>query len=1093
MILRNYIVKSIRYYRKQHLAVFAATLLATAVLTGALIVGDSVKFSLQSIVDARLGKIETALQAGDRFFRSALSKEITNKTGVNSSALLVSKGIAINPENEKRISDAQILGVDENFWAFGGKSTSQPLADEVIVSQNVLENLKLNIGDILLLRVAKNGVIPLNAPFVSHEELSVSFRLKIIEMADDAQMGRFSLQSNQAQPNNIFINRDFLAAKLGLSGKANVLLSEYPETDSLNTLLRSEMKLADYGLNLQVLTDSITTELTSDRIFIDKSLSDRFAGLPMKHQGILTYLVNKIVAGKNETPYSFVAAVAPELLNQELNSEEIIINQWLADDLNIQSGDSLTLKYFVIGPLRRLTEIQKVFRVKDVIPVETATLNRSLMPEFPGLADAGSCSDWEAGVPIDLSKIRDTDEKYWDTYKGTPKAYINQEAGQAMWENSFGSFTAIRFHSTRQNEFQLVNQVLRVLDPADINLRFQPVRKNSTKAANNGVDFGELFLSMSFFIIAAAILLTMLIHALHLASRTKESGILSGLGFNRNQIIKIRIIETMPGIVAGGMIGAMVGVLYNYGLIYGLNTVWNGAVHTSQLQVYILPKTLIIGAISGISLSLLTVLLVSRHKMKYSVKDLITHAENLTINNQPQSKWIVSLITILAFLSASSMVLYSLLNNIDQHSALFLGAGAFFMIGCVGSFSLWMDLQHPKTVYGISLIQFASINLGRNPGRSIAVIVLLALGTFTTLITGANRNTFFGSESDKSSGTGGYRFWAELTVPVLFDLNSSEGRENLGLNSETAMKETQFLQFHLLGGDDASCLNLNQVQQPKILGVNPEILNRRASFSFDKLTEGLDRKTAWLALNKYYGENIVPAFADQTVITWGLMKKIGDTLYYKDEAGKDLKILLIGGLNASVFQGNLLISEKQFLKHFPSVGGSRVMLIDAPESDTGEYQKIFEQSLVDYGLHLETTSHRLAAFYSVTNTYLSVFMLLGGLGVILGTIGLGIVLTRNLIDRRSEIALLQAIGFNRKTLFRLIFIENLWLLIAGMLIGILSAVVGMLPSILSSSFSFQYGTAFLLIGIIFLSGLCWIYFPLKLHLKSKLTEDLRSE
>jgi ABC-type antimicrobial peptide transport system permease subunit len=169
------------------------------------------------------------------------------------------------------------------------------------------------------------------------------------------------------------------------------------------------------------------------------------------------------------------------------------------------------------------------------------------------------------------------------------------------------------------------------------------------------------------------------------------------------------------------------------------------------------------------------------------------------------------------------------------------------------------------------------------------------------------------------------------------------------------------------------------------------------------------------------------------------------------------------------------------------------MLIDAPESGTGEFQKILEQSLVDYGIQMESTSHRLAAFYSVTNTYLSVFMLLGGLGVILGTIGMGIVLSRNLMDRRSEIALLQAIGFNKKTLFRLIFIENLWLLFVGMFIGILSAIVGILPTILSSSFSFHNGTALLLIGIIFLSGLCWIYFPLKSGLNERSIDRLRTE
>ena len=36
------------------------------------------------------------------------------------------------------------------------------------------------------------------------------------------------------------------------------------------------------------------------------------------------------------------------------------------------------------------------------------------MPDFPGVADAEDSSDWDAGMPLDLDRIRDKDEKYWD-------------------------------------------------------------------------------------------------------------------------------------------------------------------------------------------------------------------------------------------------------------------------------------------------------------------------------------------------------------------------------------------------------------------------------------------------------------------------------------------------------------------------------------------------------------------------------------------------------------------------------------------------------------------------------------------------------
>jgi ABC-type antimicrobial peptide transport system permease subunit len=84
-------------------------------------------------------------------------------------------------------------------------------------------------------------------------------------------------------------------------------------------------------------------------------------------------------------------------------------------------------------------------------------------------------------------------------------------------------------------------------------------------------------------------------------------------------------------------------------------------------------------------------------------------------------------------------------------------------------------------------------------------------------------------------------------------------------------------------------------------------------------------------------------------------------------------------------------------------------------------------------------------FYSVTNTYLSIFLALGALGMILGTIGLAVILARTILERRREIALMQAIGFGTRQLFRLLVNEYLILLAAGVLTGLVTAVVATLP------------------------------------------------
>ncbi|MFC2111546.1 FtsX-like permease family protein, partial [Bacteroidota bacterium] len=383
-------------------------------------------------------------------------------------------------------------------------------------------------------------------------------------------------------------------------------------------------------------------------------------------------------------------------------------------------------------------------------------------------------------------------------------------------------------------------------------------------------------------------------------------------------------------------------------------------------------------------------------------------------------------------------------------------------------------------------------NAGRNRNRSTATIVLLALGVFTILITASNRKTFYGDENSTKSGTGGYSFWSETTIPILHDLNTERGKSKMGLSDKEEFDGVKFMQFHKSDGEDASCLNLNQVQKPQILGVDEIELNDRNSFSFAKLLPDISPENPWLELNKEYN-GVIPAYADQTVITWGLLKKVGDTLLYKDEFGEDLKLLLVGGLASSVFQGNILISDSVFLKHFPSVSGSKIMLVDAPKEHKSKVLETLQMYFFDYGIELTPTEIRLAEFYSVTNTYLLVFMMLGGLGLLIGTLGLGIIIFRNLLERKQEIALLLAIGFKKTQIFKLIFIENIFLLIAGLIVGIAGAIIGILPSLLSPAFSIPGTLVFYILGIILISGVLWIYFPTKAALKGNLIKGLRKE
>lgn len=1086
MTFFKFITQSLKYYKKQHLAILLGTILSTAVLTGALIVGDSVKFSLQQLVNKRLGNITYAMNTNDRYVSDSLMVKLSSELNNTVCGVLQNNAIIINNEAQKRINRAYIYGINQSFWRINNVELPELNHDEIYVSLNVAQQLQLNEESEVLLKINSASLIPVNAPFAQEQNATVSFRVKVKAILHDDEFGRFSLSSNQKAPHNIFINKKTLQSKLKLDSKSNLILtSSEKQLEQVNNLVKSSMTLKDASVAINR-TEVNQFELTSDRVFIDHIISD--ATINLKPGGLLTYLVNGLKLNTKETPYSFVSGVDNKLLKEPLTNTEIILNDWCANDLEANVGDSLLLKYYAIGPYKKLIEKEKKFKVVKIEPNQGELFNQSLTPNFPGLSDAESCSEWDTGVPIDLDRIRDKDEEFWNEYNATPKAVINLETAKSIWGNSFGNYTALRF-AEKISKSELEKQVLGSIKPESLGLAFINVKAEGKLAANNSVNFGELFISLSFFVIASAVLLLVLLFTLNILARKKETGVLSALGFSNKKIKSYYLYESALTILPASFLGVLFGLVYNIIVLTALNTIWNDAVRTHSLEIYVNPATLFIGFVSGAIISLVTIYLVLRRQLKQnlakSIKGGIGAIKNL--------KWLRTTSVFMLLISAA-IVVFSLINNEGVNAELFLSAGGLMLVALMFAVSYYfVKIGGKQESTNISLNYLAVKNLARMRARSIMAISLLALGTFSVIITGANRKTFVNLQNDRSSGTGGFLYWVENTVPINQNLNSIEGKTYFNFSDEAIADSMKFIQFMTLSGNDASCLNLNQVQNPRILGLNVQAFAKYNAFSFTKVLEGINYENPWESLANKYGEGVIPAYVDQTVITWGLMKKLGDTLLYNDEFGKPLKLVIAGGLNNSIFQGNVLINEKHMQEHFPSVAGSNVMLIENKATSISNVAELLDFYFEDYGLDYELTSKRLAEFNSVENTYLNVFMILGGLGVAIGTIGFGIVLMRNRLERKQEFAILKAIGFTSKQLFSLIFIEHMYLLILGVIFGMLSASIGLLPSVISASYSMPVLFVIGLIVFIFLTGTFFIYLSARISNKNQIIEGLRFE
>jgi hypothetical protein len=234
-----------------------------------------------------------------------------------------------------------------------------------------------------------------------------------------------------------------------------------------------------------------------------------------------------------------------------------------------------------------------------------------------------------------------------------------------------------------------------------------------------------------------------------------------------------------------------------------------------------------------------------------------------------------------------------------------------------------------------------------------------------------------GDPAERQSGTGGFALIGESSLPVYEDLDSKAGRDAFSLDDED-MKDVSVLPFRVRPGDDASCLNLNRAQNPQLTGVSFASLAKRNAFTF--------ASGSWEALNAESSE--VLAVADQATAMWGLGKGVGDVIEY-DVGSKKLRVKIAALLAGSVLKGKIIIDEKDFIDALPDVAGYRFFLIDAPTARDEDVSSTLTQQLEQRGLALESTATRLNAFNAVQNTYIGIFTVLGGLGVLLGTAGIG--------------------------------------------------------------------------------------------------------
>jgi ABC-type lipoprotein release transport system permease subunit len=1113
--------RSVTHYWRGNLVVVFGVAAAVAVLAGALVVGDSVRGTLRDLALGRLGSTDVAvISAG--FFRDALATELAADAEFQTrfravAPMLAVEGFVTAQSTGRRAGRVRVYGIDDRFWQLHGQETPRALEPrQALVSPALAEETGAERGSPILVRVELPSDIPIESLHGRKDDPGRTVRATVEGVLPADRLGEFSLAQEQGRIRAVFLPIEWLRDQLEVGATANVLMVAGRDgtsggADALTPLLQRLATPEDAGLTLRTVPEDRTVVVSSTAGLIDDAkraaVMRAAAAASLPAEPVFTYLANTIRVGAREVPYSLVtarelnpaaAARSPEISGGGAADPlpPIVFNTWLARELAARVGDRVELDYYAWVEPGRLVTRQAAFQFAGVRPI--GVTDREFAPIYPGITDSPTLDDWDPPFPLDLSRVRPADEAYWTEYRTTPKAFIPIADGERLWGSRHGHVTSVRVAIGAERELEAdatsFRQALtRELGLAAGGIVVRDVRQEALAASAGATDFGEYFIYFSFFIVASALVLAALFFKLGVDERAREIGVLGAMGARNTIVRRMFLIESCLLAGLGALLGAAAAVGYAAALIFLLRTLWIDAVGTSALALHVRWSSVAIGAAGGVVAALVCTWLSVRHLGRLSPRQLVAGVIGPAVSpDRERGQRLRLAIALLAVVLALSLAWAARAGAVGAATAFFGGALLMLTFGLT-MVAWWYRRGRARVLTGrgwAALVALGLRNSSTHPGRSALAVSVIASAVFILLAVDVFRKGAV-ADTGPASGLGGYTLVAESLLPIAHDLGDASGREALGLPADPSVRLDG---FRLRPGDDASCLNLYQPSNPRILGVRQAFIDRgRFAFRTSLASSDAERANPWLLLAKAPPDGAVPVVADANSLTYVLHKAVGDTIEVPHSNGP-VRLRVVASLSDSLFQGELLMSEANFIALFPEHEGYRLFLGETTGRSVTDVATEIEDRLSAFGVDAVPAMDRLAEFHRVENTYLGTFQTLGGLGLLLGTIGLSAVLLRNVVERRRELALLAAVGYEPADIRLILLAESASLLVLGLVIGAAAAAVASAPAYIERGGRLPISVVgFTVVGAVLVAGLASTALAARAATRQPLLSALRSE
>jgi putative ABC transport system permease protein len=1068
------VLRNLAYHWRGNLAVLLGVAVGAAVLTGALLVGDSLRGSLRARAERQLGGIDVAATL-PRPVRADIADGLP---GQPAPVLMLPGSLQSATGDDATatfLGRVTVLGVDARFKPTGiadGLIDWNGTGKQIVLSDRVAGRLGAKVGDKVTLGVERFSDLPRSSSLARRGSADVTATETLTVVAvlpPDAPGNDFNLTPNPAAPLNVFVPLRSLARLAAGNSEpvANTLLSTGVPADELNSALRGQLRAEDFGLKFREITRKGYVSVESDLLILPpatvSAIEAAAKDLGTRAEPTVAYIADTLAHGEKEIPYPVVAGLNPGAApplgpflppdTPALADGEVILLEWTGSPLNkLPVGSKIRMAYFDPEVEGEGNLKSAELTLRGYIPLAKAAQDRDLVPEIRGVTDPrANLSDWDRPpvLPKEKIRVRVPDKPphprgtFFNTNKATPMAFVNLATGQRLFGSRYGAVTSVRVapsagESPEQTAERLRTALLKHLDPKSAGLVFEPVRDRLLTASKGGTDFGGLFLGFSFFLIAAALMLVGLLFRLTLDRRAKEVGLLLATGYTVRQVRGLLLSEGIALATIGALVGLGLGVAYNRLLLAVLLDLWPDKEVASFLRPHATPLSFALGFALTVVMATGALWLSVRGLVKVSPPALLRGETQIaTVVTKRPSRLGWWLVVGCVPLGIALVVAGKFVSNPDYQAMTFFGGGGLLLTAGLAAVWVWMKRARHGTVDGRgvpALGRLGARNAARNPTRSLLTAALLAAAAFLLVAVESFRRQPGTEFLDKNGGSGGFNLIAEADVP-LYEPIKLDGIEEV-------------FPLRLRDGDDASCMNLFQAARPRVLGV-PQSLIDRGGFKFYE-TEAVDRgpkANQWVLLDTPLPNGAIPVFCEQNTAQWMLKTAVGGEIKMPGDDGNELTLRIVGTFADSPFQSELVMSDASFAKAFPKTSGYRVFLISTPAGKEQAVSRALATGLRANGLIVTPTRDRVAAYQAVIGAYLSTFQLLGGLGLLLGVLGLAVVVLRGVWERVGELALLRAVGYRTRQLQFLVLAENALLLVAGLGIGVTAALVSVAPHV----------------------------------------------